>query len=113
MSNKLDSLIEKYGERDTIKDRKIELKLKYIKELYGECGKSEEMHLFAEIVENFCEILESVQPADQERSMLFRGCRMNSRSSTSSALMKSFLRCFGYTLAISMPKARLQIILTV
>lgn len=67
MSNKLDSLIEKYGERDTIKDRKIELKLKYIKELYGECGKSEEMHLFAEIVENFCEILESVQPADQKK----------------------------------------------
>ena len=67
MSNKLDSLIEKYGERDTIKDRKVELKLKYIKELYGECGKSEEMHLFAEIVENFCEILESVQPDDQEK----------------------------------------------
>lgn len=65
MSNKLDSLIEKYGERDTIKDRKIELKLKYIKELYGECGNSEEMHLFAEIVENFCEILESVQSADK------------------------------------------------
>ena len=64
MSNKLDSLIEKYGERDTIKDRKIELKLKYIKELYGECGKSEEMHLFSEIVDNFCEILESVQPVD-------------------------------------------------
>ena len=67
MSNKLDSLIEKYGERDTIKDRKIELKLKYIKELYGECGNSEEMHLFSEIVENFCEILESVQSADQEK----------------------------------------------
>ena len=65
MSNKLDSLIEKYGERDTIKDRKIELKLKYIKELYGECGNSEEMHLFSEIVDNFCEILESVQPANQ------------------------------------------------
>ena len=64
MSNKLDSLIEKYGERDTIKDRKIELKLKYIKELYGECGNSEEMHLFSEIVDNFCEILESMQPVN-------------------------------------------------
>ena len=64
MSNKLESLIEKYGERNTIKDRKIELKLKYIKELYGECGSSEEMHLFSEIVDNFCEILESVQPVD-------------------------------------------------
>ena len=67
MNNKLDELIEKYSVRNTIKDRKIELKLKYIKELYGECGSSEEMHLFSEIVDNFCEILESVQPADQEK----------------------------------------------
>ena len=66
MSIKLDGLIEKYGERNTIKDRKIELKLKYIKELYGECGNSEEMHLFSEIVDNFCEILESVQPVDAD-----------------------------------------------
>ena len=64
MNNKLDELIEKYSVRNTIKDRKIELKLKYIKELYGECGSSEEMHLFSEIVDNFCEILESVQPVD-------------------------------------------------
>lgn len=67
MDNKLDALIEKYSQIGTIKERGIALKLKYIKELYGECGKSEEMHLFAEIVENFCEILESVQPADQEK----------------------------------------------
>ena len=64
MNNKLDELIEKYSVRNTIKDRKIELKLKYIKELYGECGSSEEMHLFSEIVDNFCEILVSVQPVD-------------------------------------------------
>ena len=67
MANKLDALIEKYSEGTTIKERGIGLKLKYIKELYGECGKSEEMHLFAEIVENFCGILESVQPADHEK----------------------------------------------
>ena len=64
MSSNLDALIEKYSKRDTIKDRKIELKLKYIKELYGECGNSEEMHLFSEIVENFCDILDSLQPID-------------------------------------------------
>lgn len=67
MDNKLDALIEKYSQSGTIKERGIALKLKYIKELYGECGKSEEMHLFSEIVDNFCEILESVQPADQEK----------------------------------------------
>ena len=67
MDNKLDALIEKYSQSGTIKERGIALKLKYIKELYGECGKSEEMHLFAEIVDNFCEILESVQPDDQEK----------------------------------------------
>lgn len=67
MNNKLDLLIEKYGQRNTIKERKIELKLKYIKELYGECGETEEMHLFSEIVENFCEIIDSLQPVDQEK----------------------------------------------
>lgn len=67
MDNKLDALIEKYSQSGTIKERGIALKLKYIKELYGECGKSEEMYLFAEIVENFCEILESVQPDDREK----------------------------------------------
>ena len=64
MANKLDALIEKYSEGTTIKERGIGFKLKYIKELYGECGKSKEMPLFSEIVENFCEILESVQPVD-------------------------------------------------
>lgn len=67
MTNKLDALIEKYSEGTTIKERGIGLKLKYIKELYGECGKSEEIHLFSEIVDNFCEILESMQPTDQEK----------------------------------------------
>ena len=61
MENKLDALIERYNQGDTIKERGIALKLKYIKELYGECGKSEEMHLFTEIVESFCEILESTR----------------------------------------------------
>ena len=65
MENKLDALIEKYGQSNTIRDRGIALKLKYIKELYGECGKSEEMQFFSEIVDNFCEILESVQPMNQ------------------------------------------------
>ena len=65
MANKLDALIEKYGQSNTIRDRGIALKLKYIKELYGECGKSEEMQFFSEIVDNFCEILESVQPMNQ------------------------------------------------
>ena len=65
MANKLDALIEKYSEGTTIKERGIALKLKYIKELYGECGKSEEMQFFSEIVDNFCEILESVQPMNQ------------------------------------------------
>ena len=65
MDNKLDILIQKYGQGNSIKDRRIELKLKYIKELYAACGKSEEMHLFSEIVDNFCEILESVPSADQ------------------------------------------------
>lgn len=64
MGNKLDTLIEKYSQGVTIKDRGIGLKLKYIKELYAECGSSEEMHLFSEIVDNFCEIIESVQPVD-------------------------------------------------
>ena len=65
MENKLDALIEKYGQSNTIRDRGIALKLKYIKELYGECGKSEEMQFFSEIVDNFCEIRESVQPMNQ------------------------------------------------
>lgn len=65
MENKLDALIEKYSQSGTIKERGIALKLKYIKELYGECGKSEEMQFFSEIVDNFCEILESVQPMNQ------------------------------------------------
>ena len=65
MENKLDALIEKYGQSNTIRDRGIALKLKYIKELYGECGKSEEMQFLSEIVDNFCEILESVQPMNQ------------------------------------------------
>ena len=65
MANKLDALIEKYSAGTTIKERGIGLKLKYIKELYGECGKSEEMQFFSEIVDNFCEILESVQPMNQ------------------------------------------------
>ena len=65
MDNKLDALIEKYGQGNTIKDRGIELKLKYIKELCSACGKSEEMPLFSEIVDNFCEILESVHSGDQ------------------------------------------------
>ena len=64
MSNKLESLIEKYNSGTTVKERMIGLKLQYIKELYCECGSSEEMHLFSEIVDNFCEILESVQPVD-------------------------------------------------
>ena len=64
MSNKLESLIGKYNSGTTVKERMIGLKLQYIKELYGECGSSEEMHLFSEIVDNFCEILESVQPVD-------------------------------------------------
>ena len=65
MANKLEALIEKYSAGTTIKERGIGLKLKYIKELYGECGKSEEMQFFSEIVDNFCEILESVQPMNQ------------------------------------------------
>lgn len=65
MKNKLDALIEKYSQGSTIKDRGIALKLNYIKGLYNECGNSEEMHLFSEIVDNFCEILESVQPVKQ------------------------------------------------
>ena len=64
MDSKLDILIEKYGQSVTIKDRGIGLKLKYIKELYGECGTSEEMHLFSEIVDNFCEIIEIMQPVE-------------------------------------------------
>ena len=67
MNNKLDALIEKYGQGRTIKDRSVALKLKYIKELYGECGQSEEMQFVSEIVDNFCEILEGLQPADQEK----------------------------------------------
>ena len=60
MNNKLELLIERYNHGGTIKERGIALKLKYIRELYGECGKSEEMHLFSEIVDSFCEILESI-----------------------------------------------------
>ena len=66
MENKLDAIINKYTQGNSISDRKIALKLKYIKELYSECGSSEEMPLFSEIVDNFCEILESVQPVKQE-----------------------------------------------
>lgn len=65
MDHKLDALIEEYSQRNTIKDRKISLKLKYIKELYGECSQSEEVQFISEIVDNFCEILESVQPMNQ------------------------------------------------
>ena len=65
MTNKLDALIEKYGQGSTVEDRKIWLKLKYIKELYDECRRSELMHLFSEIVDNFCEILEGAQPVNQ------------------------------------------------
>ena len=61
MENKLDAIINKYTQGNGISDRKIALKLKYIKELYSECGSSEEMPLFSEIVENFCEILEGLQ----------------------------------------------------
>ena len=64
MSNKLDSLIEKYNSGATVKERMISLKLQYIKELYGACGNSEEAHLFSEIVENFCEIIERMPPVD-------------------------------------------------
>ncbi len=64
MDSKLDALIQKYSLGKTIKDRKIALKLKYVKELYEACGSSEELPLLAEIVDNFCEILESVQPVD-------------------------------------------------
>ena len=64
MANKLDSLIEKYSQGVTIRDRKTSLKLKYIKELYDECGECEEMHLFSEIVDNFCEIIEGMEPID-------------------------------------------------
>lgn len=70
MKNRLDALIEQYGEGDTIKDRGIMLKLKYIKELYNECGKSEELPLFSEIVDNFCEILESVDLDEAKKSMI-------------------------------------------
>ena len=65
MDNKLDALIEKYSQGTTIKERGIALKLKYIKELYSECGGAEEMHLFTEIVDNFCDILERLQPEDR------------------------------------------------
>lgn len=65
MDHKLDALIEEYSQRNTIKDRKISLKLKYIKELYGECSQSEEVQFISEIVDNFCEILESMQPTNQ------------------------------------------------
>ncbi|MBR6727107.1 MAG: hypothetical protein IKM08_02835 [Clostridia bacterium] len=68
MDNKLDTLIEEYGQGETIKERGIALKLNYIKELYGACGNSRELPLFFEIVENFCEILESVRPADVAKS---------------------------------------------
>ena len=67
MSHKLDGLIEKYNSGVTVKERMISLKLQYIKELYGACGNSEEAHLFSEIVENFCEIVEKLQPADQAK----------------------------------------------
>ena len=66
MSNKLDSLIEKYNGGVTVKERMISLKLQYIKELYGACGNSEEAHLFSEIVENFCEIIERMPPVDAD-----------------------------------------------
>ena len=64
MENKLDALVERCSQCDGIKQRRIALKLKYIKDLYDECGKSEELPLFAEIVDNFCEILESVYLTD-------------------------------------------------
>ena len=66
MSNKLDGLIEKYNSGATVKERMIGLKLQYIKELYGACGNSEEAHLFSEIVENFCEIIERMPPVDAD-----------------------------------------------
>ena len=66
MSNKLDSLIEKYNSGVTVKERMISLKLQYIKELYGACGNSEEAHLFSEIIENFCEIIERMPPVDAD-----------------------------------------------
>ena len=64
MDHKLDALIEKYNQGSSIKERGIALKLKYIKGLYDECGSSEEMHLFDEIVDNFCEIIESMHSID-------------------------------------------------
>ena len=64
MSNKLDSLIEKYNSGVTVKERMTALKLQYIKELYGACGNSEETHLFSEIIENFCEIIDGMAPVD-------------------------------------------------
>ena len=63
MENKLDALIEKYSQSTVIKERGIGLKLKYIKELYGECGQTEATPLFSEIIENFCEILERMHAA--------------------------------------------------
>lgn len=60
MNNKLNALVERYSQCDGIKQRGIALKLKYIRELFSECSKSEELPLMAEIVDSFCEILESV-----------------------------------------------------
>ena len=66
MSNKLESLIEKYNSGTTVKERMIGLKLHYIKELYGACRNAEDAHLFHEIIENFCEIIERIPPADTD-----------------------------------------------
>ena len=66
MSNKLESLIEKYNGGITVKERMIGLKLQYIKELYGACSNPEDAHLFHEIIENFCEIIERIPPADTD-----------------------------------------------
>ena len=66
MDNKLDSLIEKYNSGTTVKERMIGLKLQYIKELYGACSNAEDAHLFSEIIENFCEIIERIPSVDAD-----------------------------------------------
>ena len=60
MVSKLDNLIERYARGGTVKERGIALKLKYIRELVGECERSEELPLITEMVDSFCDILEGV-----------------------------------------------------
>ena len=49
MVSKLDNLIERYARGGTVKERGIALKLKYIRELVGECERSEELPLITEM----------------------------------------------------------------